>query len=362
MWSRLVEVQVGVEALDKGDSWQEIGSAPLHQQAEMLRLALEASPTGMLMLDDDGRIVLVNAQVEKLFGYPRGELIGVPVEKLVPPRFRAAHPAFRQSFLMKPSARPMGAGRDLYGLRHDGEEVPIEIGLNPFSSGGRTYVLSSVVDITERKRAQEDLARQNREREVLLKEVYHRVKNNLQIICSLLSLQAQQVGDPRSEELLEESRNRVLSIGLVHELLYQSDDLANIDFSIYVQHLISHLRGVFRPNMSIVVRAEIDDVQLPVDRAVPCGLLINELVTNAMKHAFPDDRQGEVVVAMSQVESGRVKLGVFDNGVGLPAHVRPGQSETLGLDLVYGLSRQLQAELTVSSVSGTAFELIFSNR
>lgn len=343
-----------------GGGWQGFGATELDEQGEMFRLALEASPTGMLMVDDVGNVVLVNAQVEKMFGYARSELIDHPVEKLVPPRFRRAHSSFRDSFLADPVTRPMGAGRDLYGLRRDGVEIPIEIGLNPLSIGGRTFVLSSVVDITERKRAQEHLARQNREREVLLKEVYHRVKNNLQIISSLLNLQAQQVTDPRSEELLEESRNRVLSIGLVHELLYQSEDLARIDFSDYVHHLVSHLQGVFEYGTRVAVRTDINDVRLSVDLAVPCGLLINELVTNAMKHAFPDARSGVVLVAMRSIDEERVELCVADDGVGLPNDVDPRTSGTLGLDLVQGLCRQLRAELTIDSSRGTTFRLVFA--
>ena len=135
---------------------------------EQFRLAIEAAPTGMLMVDRDGRIVLVNAQVEKLFGYERRELIGQPVELLVPERFHERHPALRTGFFADLSARPMGAGRDLYGLRRDGGEVPIEIGLNPLSTAEGPFVLSSIVDITERKRASDALRASLREKETLL--------------------------------------------------------------------------------------------------------------------------------------------------------------------------------------------------
>ena len=128
---------------------------------EQFRLAIEAAPTGMILVDERGHIVLVNAQVERIFGYPREEVVGQPIEMLVPERFRARHPGFRGDFHGDPKSRPMGAGRDLFGLRRDGTEVPIEIGLNPLQDPGGRFVLSSVVDITERKRAE-------REREGLL--------------------------------------------------------------------------------------------------------------------------------------------------------------------------------------------------
>ena len=211
-------------------------SSELH--GELFRIALEAAPTGMIMVDRDGRIVLVNAQVERIFGYRRQELVGESIDMLVPSRFRERHPDVRNRFFAEPVARPMGAGRDLYGIRKDGSEVPVEIGLNPVRTLAGEFVLSSVVDITERKRAEEaleeqrnDLDRQSREREVLLKEIYHRVKNNLQVISSLLNLQTSSVTDGRARESLEEARNRVLSIALVHEQLYQSTDLGRVDFS-----------------------------------------------------------------------------------------------------------------------------------
>jgi PAS domain S-box-containing protein len=131
--------------------WPHKVSRKRKQLEEQFRLALEAAPTGMLMTDHTGTIVLVNAQIEKLFGYPRNELLGQRIEVLVPERFRAHHPGLREAFSRNPAARPMGAGRELYGLRKDGTEVPIEIGLNPLRTPDGEFVLSSVVDISHRQ-------------------------------------------------------------------------------------------------------------------------------------------------------------------------------------------------------------------
>lgn len=343
--------------------------APGADSQELFRLALEASPTGMLMVDERGVIVLVNAQIEGLFGYSRRELIGQPVEILVPSRFSGRHPEFRVSFLRDPHARPMGAGRDLYGRRKDGSEIAVEIGLNPMVTKEGRFVLSSVVDITARKRAEEvlaaqrdDLDRKNHEREVLLKEVYHRVKNNLQVISSLLNLQAAQLADERARELLEESCNRVYSIALVHEQLYQSTDLARVNFSVYLQELVDHLKVLFDPGERVSVETVTEVVHLPVDIAIPCGLLVNELVTNALIHAFEPGQAGEVRVSLTKGPGGEVRLAVADTGRGLPSHLDVVSANTLGLELVGKLARQIHGTLKVVNDHGASFDLRFNCR
>ncbi len=319
----------------------------------------------MLMADEKGRIVWVNAQIETLFGYDRTELIGQSLDILIPDRYRATHPKFRAEFFREPATRPMGAGRDLTGVRKDGLEVPVEVGLNPLTTPAGRFVLSSVVDITERKRAHEiletqrnDLERTNREREVLLKEIYHRVKNNLQVISSLLNLQDEHISDPRSLALLQESKNRIHAIGLVHEQLYQSTDLARIDFAVYVHELIDHLMSVFRPAL-IHVEVEVADVHLPLNVAVPAGLIINELVTNSLKHAFPQNGSGRIVVRLSETQPGSVSMIVEDDGQGIPAHIEWGSGNSLGLELVAKLCKQLRGQVGLDRTAGTKVHLTF---
>jgi two-component system, sensor histidine kinase PdtaS len=344
-----------------------VGSTPGADSQELFRQALEASPTGMLMVDERGIIVLVNAQIERLFGYSRRELIGQPVEMLVPLRYAVNHPEFRATFLKGPRARPMGAGRDLYGRCKDGAEIAVEIGLNPMTTKEGRFVLSSVVDITARKRAEDELAaqrddldRKNREREVLLKEVYHRVKNNLQVISSLLNLQSDQVKDTGARKLLEEACNRVDSIALVHEQLYQSTDLARINFSVYLQDLVEHLKVLFQPGQDVQVETILETVHLSVDVAIPCGLLVNELLTNALLHAFEPGQSGKVYVELHRTPEGEVRLGVSDTGRGLPPHLDVATANTLGLELVGKLAKQIRGKLKVESNHGTSFDLRFN--
>src|SRR5260370_165515 len=167
---------------------------------------------------------MVNAQAERVFGYTRSELLGQTVEMLVPERFRDRHPSLRGGFFGEPRMRPMGVGRDLYGLRKDGSEFPVEIGLNPIETEEGVMVLSSVVDISERKHREESLQAAVKEKDLLLSEIHHRVKNNLQVIQSLLALQAERVTDATATQLLVESQNRIKTMSLIHQMLYESQD------------------------------------------------------------------------------------------------------------------------------------------
>jgi predicted ATPase/two-component sensor histidine kinase len=198
------------------------------------------------------------------------------------------------------------------------------------------------------------------EKESLLKEVHHRVKNNLQLISSLLNLQAASVVDPAVSELFAESRNRVRSMALVHENLYRAGNFARVPMMSHLQSLCAQLvRAYDMQARCAELVVEGDDVQLDLDRAISCGLITNELVSNAMKHAFPYRRAGRVVVAMRLGEDGRLSLSVSDDGIGLPKGLDLANAPSLGLQLVHDLSLQLNAELIVNRDSGTAFTISF---
>lgn len=353
---------------------------------EQFRLAIEASTTGMMMLDQAGKVVLVNAEIERLFGYSRHELIGRPVEALLPARFRDRHPGHRATFHSNPQTRLMGAGRNLYGLHKDGTEVPIEIGLNPLRTSAGDFVLSSVVDITERKRADQerdallrqlrelnadleqrveqrtaDLTGTLREREVLLQEVHHRVKNNLSVITSLMEMQARLLSDDGGRNALVECQGRVHAIALIHEKLYQSRNYADVPFAEYIRGLANDVfqaTGVSQATVSLTMT--VDDVAISVDKAIPCGLILNELITNALKHAFPSGRAGMIRVELTKIENRQLRLCVTDDGIGLPSEFNMREAKSLGLRLVRTLAGQLEATLSVGSTSGGArFELAF---
>jgi len=208
---------------------------------------------------------------------------------------------------------------------------------------------------------QQDLKASLEEKEVLLKEIHHRVKNNLQVISSLLKLQSGYVEDERYIEMFKESQGRVRSMALVHERLYQSGDLARIDLAGYIEDLGRQLlRSYGSEAARVAVKAEVEDIRLGVDQAIPCGLIINELVSNCMKHAFPQGEGGEIRIAMRQVGEDEVELEVSDNGIGLPESVGVRNAETLGLRLVSMLAEdQLVGEIKVDRGKGTRFRIGF---
>ena len=324
------------------------------------RQAVESAPNAIVMVNKEGVILMVNLQTETSFGYPRTELIGQPVEMLVPERFRSAHIGFRQAYLADPVSRPMGAGRDLYGVRKDGTEFPVEIGLGLIDDESGVVVLSSIVDITERKRASDKLKQALNEKEMLLKEVYHRVKNNLQVVSSLINLQAKNVKHEETAALLKQSADRVKAMALIHEKLYQSKDLTRIDFNEYIRSLVNHLLfGYGAPPGKINLNMKIDNIFLDVDTAIPCGLIINELLSNALKHAFPDDRHGEISISFTQ-DQGEFILIIADNGIGFPPGLDFKNSSSLGLQLVATLTNQLMGHMTLDPADGSVFTLRFA--
>jgi len=233
------------------------------------------------------------------------------------------------------------------------------------AAGGFEGFIGSCIDITEMRESAEGiktrssaLAAALREREVLLSEIHHRVKNNLQLVSSMLALQARGVG-VEARHALAEGQRRIDSIALVHEQLYGSRNLSAVNFARYTAALIPELCRASGVGERIEVVLKLEDVELVPERAIPCGLLVSELVTNALKHAFPDDRRGRLQVELERLPPSRLCLVVSDDGVGLQRDFPAPQGSSLGLDLVQIFAKQLQAELVVERSGGTRFRLIF---
>lgn len=265
----------------------------LRESEERFRLAVEAAPSGMVMTDSEGRIVMVNAHAEELFGYKRDELAGQMVERLVPTRFQASHPAYRRTYGMQPQARPMGAGRDLFARRKDGTEVPVEIGLSPITTSEGTMTLAAVVDISGRKRAEA-------QRELLLAELNHRVKNTLAVVQGIAH-QSFKETDPEARKAFE---GRLVALAVAHNLLTR----ANWE-SASLEQLAADTLQVGSPNGERVSLSG-PQVQLPPREALAMAMALHELCTNAVKYGALSNDAGRITLEWRRTADpqGRLKL------------------------------------------------------
>jgi two-component system, sensor histidine kinase PdtaS len=349
---------VGFATLTRDLTERSQADEALRRSEERFRRVVEATPNAMVMIDRDGRIAMMNAQTERVFGYSRTELLGQPVEMLVPERFRGHHPGLRATFFDDPRTRPMGGGRDLYGLKKDGSEFSVEIGLNPIETDEGTMVLSAITDISDRKREESRIRASLKEKDILLGEIHHRVKNNLQIVDSLLGLQSGAIEDTEIQNILRESQNRIKSMALIHQILYQSNDFARMDFSNFLDTLVPTLASSYGADPDrIVLAINAIEVRLPLSVAIPCGLMVNELISNALKHAFPGGRHGEIRIDLSMAPDGQVLLTVEDDGVGIPDDLDLNQTASLGLQLVMLLTDQIGGKMEVQRSNPTRFAL-----
>ncbi|MFA6216631.1 MAG: PAS domain S-box protein [Candidatus Omnitrophota bacterium] len=303
--------------------------------------------------DFKGTILDVNENACRMTGYNREELLGASLAKIDSPE--------NTQLMQKHMQRLLNDGKvefDGQHMRSDGSRVWVTVSAKIVSRLDNGIVQGFVKDITDRKRAEEKIKEALVEKELLLREVNHRVKNNLQIINSLFNLQARKVTDEGVKEILRESCSRIKSIALVHEKLYGSPDLSRIDMKEYLTSLvrsISHSLNVGRDGIYVTVLTD-EGIRFDMDRVIYCGLIVNELVTNAFKYAFPDKRKGEICIELKINKSNNYELIVRDDGVGLPKDFDWEDSETLGLELVKTLAHQL-GEIKLQRKGGTAFKI-----
>jgi len=330
---------------------------PLMDLAKIIDLADDA----IISVDREQRIILFNQGAEKIFGYPAEEVKGQLLDVLLPPSLVAAHrihiQEFRQSSVL---ARRMGERRPIFGRRKDGSEFPAEASISKVEANEHTILTVILRDTTQRAIDEEKIWKLLREKETLLKEIHHRIKNNLQLISSLLGLQARSISDPDFRKLFLESQQRVHSMAILHETLYQSENFVEIDVARYIRKLAEHL---FRSYDGMVdrirLRTDLERVSLAPDDVVPCGLIVNELVSNALKYAFPGGLEGEIRIGLHAEPNNMAKLTIADTGIGLQGGVDWNTVRSLGFRLVHSLAKQLGAKIEVHSDVGTEFRITF---
>ncbi len=314
------------------------------------------APQPMLMVDADGKVTQSNRGAQALFGYAEAELQGRFLQGLVPSVSPAlASPPHQNDPLSAPHAEPE---RIVTAFRSGGEPFSAEIGLVPLDVDGTTQVLVGLADVSERVQAQQHLQNSLREKETLLREIHHRVKNNLQIISSLLMLQRDTMPASDAAGALVESVHRVQTMALIHQQLYGVDNLERIELADYVPALISMLQGTF--SRDIGVRVQTDPVEVTIEVAVPVGLILNELLTNAFKYGRPPPDRGappEVAVTLRHGPDGHAEVTVRDNGPGLPDTFTLSRATSLGMELVRTLTRQIRGQLSFGNDDGAVVRL-----
>ncbi len=316
----------------------------------------------LIMLDHDRNIITINNATTALLGFSKEELIGKPLEYL-----------FKDHTLETTNKLPNNTSDTIVNFEtclksKYGEFIPVLLSKSIIKdeNGNVMGIVCIGNNIVEIKEAKDKIKASLNEKELLLRELHHRVKNNLQIILSLINLQSNGIKDQQDLEIFRESQSRVKSLAIIHEKLYQSADFASINFEEYIQSLVSYLLSYYS-TISITVDIDVEkDIVLNMDTAVPCGLIINELVTNSIKFAFPGVKTGKIYIKLYH-EYGSLILIIGDDGTGLPDGMDFESSEKLGLQLVKTLTDQLEGTIKYNGENGAEFrikfkELIYKNR
>ena len=326
---------------------------------ERYHALFENSVAGVLLTQPNGNILAANPTACLIFGRSEEEICRVGrsgVVDLADPRLQKA--------LEERQLRGRFSG-ELTCLRKDGTRFPCEVSSAIFIDNEGTQMTSMIIrDITERRRAEDDLLLSIQERDVLLKEIHHRVKNNMQIISSLIRLQFSDdrmlLNPAKISTVALELQNRIESIALVHELLYQSKSLSKIDFNQYVKHIVASLLLVYNiKSEQVKIIIEVADKPVDITAAIPMGLIVNELLTNAIKYAFPSEKSGEIKILMSIDDDNTYCLTICDNGIGLPADFNIEKADSFGLHLVFMLVQQLNGTMKIHNNEGSVFTIQF---
>jgi PAS domain S-box-containing protein len=329
----------------------------LRESEESYRSLVETSPDAIL-LHEEGRFVYLNPAAVRLYGADSPEeLYGKNAFDIVHPDDREAI-RNRTDFIVA-TGTPVPL-KEIRIVRRDGSTVDVEATAGISCYRGNKVVQVIQRDITDRKLVEEKIRASLREKEVLLKEIHHRVKNNLQIISSLLYLQSTRTEHAGAVSALRESRNRIKSMALIHERLYSSPDLASVDMGKYTRNLVSDLRHSHMSEDGLIrLRLNLEDIPLGITEAIPCGLIINELVSNALKHAFPKGKEGEITIYLCRESTNQIALTVSDNGIGFPERIDFRKSPSLGLTLINSLVEQLNGTIQLDRKNGTTFTITF---
>jgi PAS domain S-box-containing protein len=345
----------------------------LRESEERYRMLVDNVPD-IILVHRNGVLLYVNPAAASMMGYTIQELYDTLLIFHVSPEYHGILIDAIKRRMDSQDIEPY----ELEILSKSGERKRVVVRGCTIQYQGEPASLNVLTDITERKIIEDQLRDFNEkleievknrteelqtslaEKEVLLKEIHHRVKNNMQVISSLLFMQARNAEQKEVRDILLESQNRIKSIALVHEKLYQSKDFDRIDYPDYLIRITKQIAESYKAGQNQVrIIVNNDTVYLSIDKAVPCSLIVSELVSNSLKYAFPDNRPGEIQIDFSLLEN-EYELIYTDNGIGIPESIEPGKTKTLGLELIQGLVHQLNGTMTLDRSNGTKYTLRFS--
>ncbi|MDP3035478.1 MAG: PAS domain S-box protein [Methanobacteriaceae archaeon] len=333
----------------------------LKESEEKYRTLFQMSPDYIALIDLDGKIIEFNDAAGNLIEMGRDEAIGKSFFELgmiIPENI----PFYQQKMALLNDSKDVKPYETVL-LDKNGHERWVELFNTPLKKYDESYAILIIAnDITERKLAEDQLKESLSEKEMLLKEIHHRVKNNLMIISSLLSIQSRFIKDKEALGIFKESQNRAKSMALIHERLYRSTDLKRIDMGDYIRTLSNDLFYAYVTNdQKIQIKLDVEDIMVDINTSIPLGLIINEIITNALKHAFPNEMPGSILISFHRAAD-KLKLEVADDGIGFPKDLDYKNTSSMGLQLVNSLSNQIDAELTVVMEKGTSFQITFPEK
>jgi len=329
-------------------------------ELERFRALLDETNEAIFLCEvPSGRFTDVNKSACQQLGYSPSQMLNMKVEDIIAPdKMEEMKTIIFSLYDRKHLQNRQTIETVLMGS--DGSQTNVEMSISLVRFEDAFYTVMVAHDITERKIFEDTLKSSLREKEVLIKEIHHRVKNNMQIISSLLNLQKQYVKDEEAVNVLKESQNRVKSMAMIHEKLYKSRNFSEINFSDYIRSLVSDLFYSYGVDSNRIRPVFVlDNVMMGLETAIPCGLIISELVTNTLKYAFPHNKEGEFRIELHAYEDGFYELIITDNGVGIPENLDLDETETLGLQLVKNLINQLEGTVELSWKDGAMFMVKF---
>lgn len=324
----------------------------------LYRALFENANDAVFLLDPGGDCLKANGKAAEMTGYSREELAGLPLKALIAP---SEYAEARKKLLGILGGEPSPVFERTF-RRKDGVEFPAEVNASVIREADRPprYIQGIVRDISDRRHKEQALKTALQEKELLLKEIHHRVKNNMQTVSSLLNLQSRRLSNPADAEVFREAQHRIRSMSLVHELLYQSPTLARIEMSEYLRRIASNLLPP--PETApgrIRMKLDIEEIFFNIQTAIPLGLIVNELLSNTLKHAFPGGRAGHVDLALCRRDGEGFLLSVKDDGIGLPDSFDQRAAESMGFMLVSLFVEQLNGRIEIIRRDGTEFRIFF---